>query len=132
MPHENIFEDESFDVHSPSKPQVVTWFTAYAVFMIVLYVAVAAFSLMFFLGDPADFEMDEAGARIVGVILLVVGFAVASAFCLPLIAQPRPWVWTYDIVMICIGMTSACFWPICIPLLIFWVKPETKRYFGSK
>jgi hypothetical protein len=22
-------------------------------------------------------------------------------------------------------MTSACFWPMTIPLLIFWLKPET-------
>jgi hypothetical protein len=33
-------------------------------------------------------------------------------------------------VIICLGMTSACFLPVCIPLLIFWIKPETKLYFG--
>jgi hypothetical protein len=27
-------------------------------------------------------------------------------------------------------MTSACFLPFCIPLLIFWLKPEAKHYFG--
>jgi hypothetical protein len=27
-------------------------------------------------------------------------------------------------------MTSACFLPACIPLLIYWIKPDVKAYFG--
>jgi hypothetical protein len=27
-------------------------------------------------------------------------------------------------------MTSCCLWPITIPLIIQWVKPEMKRMFG--
>jgi hypothetical protein len=32
--------------------------------------------------------------------------------------------------MMAIGMTSCCFLPFLIPLLIYWLKPETKAYFG--
>jgi hypothetical protein len=35
-------------------------------------------------------------------------------------------------VLICIGMNSCCLLPASIPLLIFWIKPETKTYFGRK
>ena len=42
------------------------------------------------------------------------------------------WLWIYDLIIICLGMTSACFWPAVIPLLIFWLKPETKRHFGRR
>jgi hypothetical protein len=34
-------------------------------------------------------------------------------------------------VTIGLGMTSACTLPICIPLLIFWLKPETKAFFHA-
>jgi len=42
----------------------------------------------------------------------------------------RPGVWVYDVVLIALGLTSACLWPITIPLLIFWIKPENKLWFG--
>jgi hypothetical protein len=35
----------------------------------------------------------------------------------------------YDLVLICIGMTSCCILPAAIPLLIFWLKPEAKNWF---
>jgi hypothetical protein len=38
-------------------------------------------------------------------------------------------VWIYGIVLIALGMTSACFVPACIPLLIYWLKPDAKSYF---
>jgi hypothetical protein len=39
-------------------------------------------------------------------------------------------LWVYDLVVICVGMTSFCCMPVCIPLLIFWIKPEVRAYFG--
>jgi len=47
-----------------------------------------------------------------------------------LFLRPKPWVWIYDLVIICMGMTSACFLPAAIPLLIYWLKPEVKAHFG--
>jgi hypothetical protein len=47
-----------------------------------------------------------------------------------LLLPPRPWTWIYHLVIICFGMTSACCIPMCVPLVIFWLKPDTKAYFG--
>lgn len=113
-------------------PRVVTWFKVYAGFLCLLYLATAAFSLVFFLVDPAELEMEATEAHVIGALLLVVGLALFAANLLPLILRPRPWLWVYDLVLICLGMTSACFLPACIPLLIYWLKPEAKEYFGSK
>jgi F0F1-type ATP synthase assembly protein I len=52
---------------------------------------------------------------------------VAAAFTFFL--KPKPWVWTYDLVLICFGLSSYLL-PVCVPLLIFWIKPETKKHFG--
>eukprot|EP00188_Purpureofilum_apyrenoidigerum_P002572 Plantae.Rhodophyta-Purpureofilum_apyrenoidigerum.ctg26398.p1 GENE.Plantae.Rhodophyta-Purpureofilum_apyrenoidigerum.ctg26398~~Plantae.Rhodophyta-Purpureofilum_apyrenoidigerum.ctg26398.p1 ORF type:complete len:127 (+),score=14.04 Plantae.Rhodophyta-Purpureofilum_apyrenoidigerum.ctg26398:168-548(+) len=110
-------------------PGVITWFKIYAGFLSFIYFLVAAASLIFFLVDPAELEMQQAEAVVMGVVLLGLGGVFCLAFGIPLFLAPRPWVWIYDLVIICLGMTSACFWIICIPLLIFWLKPETKEYF---
>lgn len=113
------------------RPDVIMWFRVYCVVLCVLYFAVAVFSLAFFLVDPAAFEMSRVAAYAAGIGVLLMGLVFFVASLLPLLLRPRPWLWTYDLVIICFGMTSACFLPTCIPLMIFWMKPEVKSYFGK-
>ena len=116
---------------SLQRPKVLFWFKAYSGFLCILYLAVAGFGLYCFWADPSDLDMSKPAAQISAAAFLFLGLALFIACLLPLILTPRPWVWTYDLVVICMGMTSACFLPVCIPLLIYWLKPETKRYFGK-
>jgi uncharacterized membrane protein len=122
--------NEHSQIPIQANPQVVAWFKIYSAFLCLLYLAVAAASLFFFLADPADVQMSATMAHLMGALFLLMGLGLFAACLLPLLVSPRPWLWTYDLVIICLGMTSACFLPACIPLLIFWLKPETKRYFG--
>jgi hypothetical protein len=115
-----------------SKPKVVTWFKVYCVVLCIMYVAVAAASLIFFMVDPAALEMPALWARAIGVLCLLLGLGLFAACLLPLVIGPRPWLWTYDLVIICLGLSSPLFLPACVPLLIFWIKPETKNYFGRE
>jgi hypothetical protein len=114
-------EEVPHPLPSGAAPPVVFWFKMYAGFLCLLYLLVAAFGVVFLVVDPAEFDMEEVEARIIGIIYLIL---------LPFFLRPRPWVWIYDLVIICIGMTSACMLPACIPLLLFWLKPEAKAYFG--
>jgi hypothetical protein len=123
--------NELSPAQAPAKPPVVIWFKIYCGFLCVLYLATAAVSLVFFLADPADLGMSTLEARLLGGVLLLMGLGLFLACLLPLLLSPRPWVWTYDLVLICLGMTSPCFLPACIPLLVFWLKPATKEYFGK-
>ncbi len=116
----------------PDRPKVIFWFRVYAGLMTVIYVLLAASSLIFFLADPADLDTSKEGARLLGIVFLILGAVLAGVFFLPFIARPEPWLWIYDLVLICIGMTSACVLPVCIVLLIFWIKPETKAHFGRQ
>jgi len=58
------------------------------------------------------------------------GLALCAAIGVGLLAPRRKWGWVYALVVICLGLTSCCTMPACIPLLIFWLKPETKAYYN--
>lgn len=114
------------------KPKVVTWFNVYAVGMAVLYAATMALGVFFLAkaDEIADADMTAAEARVFGTMMLVMGFVIAAGFAAALFLPRRPWVWIYDIVLIAFGMTSCCLWPAAIPLLIYWIKPEVKAWYG--
>ncbi len=70
-------------------------------------------------------EMIVIGGGLAGLsVLLMAAFAAA-----PFLPR-QPWVWIFHLVLICLGMTSACCLPATVPLLIFWIKAETKSWFG--
>ncbi|MCP3963234.1 MAG: hypothetical protein GY719_35790 [bacterium] len=111
-------------------PLVVWWFKVYAGILALIYLATAAISLIFFIPDPADLDMSATEANLVGGLILFMGLGLFAVCLAPFIFKPRPWLWVYDLVLICIGFTSICTLPGCIALLIYWIKPETKTYFG--
>lgn len=59
----------------------------------------------------------------IGIIFFLI-FAVA------LFLPPKPYNWIVGNVMMAIGMTSCYFIPFLVLLPIYWVKPETKAFFG--
>ena len=75
-------------------------------------------------------EREQAELYINGIILAVIGLPLAIACGLPLCFPRKRWVWIYNIVIIAIGLTSCCCIPVCVPLLIFWLKPATKVWYG--
>lgn len=112
-------------------PAVVTWFKVYCGVLAVLYLLFAGMGVIYFVIPAEEMEMAEAEAKIVGSVFIGMGGLFFVAAILPFFLPRRPWVWVYDLVLIALGMTSACFIPACIPLLIFWLKPEAKQYFGK-
>ena len=127
MPDEPIFVSD--DARSPG---VILWFKLYTGFLSFIYLLCIGLSLIFLFVEPAKLEMDAVSAKVMGAVLLVMGLGLFVACLVPLVVAQRPWVWIYDLIIICFGFTSVCLWPICIPLLIFWLKPETKEYFRSR
>ena len=122
---------EHLQASGTEKPKVILWFQVYCWVLCVMYLAVAAFSMTFFMIPAEEMEMPKPIALLMGMLILLMGLLLLIASMLPLLLRPRPWLWTYNLILICIGMTSACFLPFCIPLLIFWLKPEAKNYFGK-
>lgn len=112
------------------RPPVLIWYQIYCGALAVVYVAVIALLVIMLVAAARGASVKTEDLIIFGALSLTsVPFAVfyGAAPFLP----NRPWAWTYGVVAIAIGMTSACCLPACVPLLIYWMKPEVKMYFGK-
>lgn len=111
-------------------PAVWTWYVVYIVAMAVMYVLVAVFGLVLVVINPATLEMEPMEANIQGIVCLLMGAFLFVPYAVAPFLPKQPWAWIYGMVLICIGMTSCCCLPACIPLLLSWIKPECKLFFG--
>jgi hypothetical protein len=111
-------------------PPAVGWFKVYSAGMALIYLATLALSSIFFLLSPEDLEMSRFEAMMLGTLLGGLGFVLLVVYLAVFFLPRRPWVWTYDLVLIAIGFTSCLTLPFSLPLLIFWLKPEVKQHFG--
>jgi hypothetical protein len=116
------------------RPGVWPWFVAYTIAMALMYFGFAAMGLMMLIGEPKQFTSgndDPIETMVLGTGFTVVGVVLGVVFAIAPFLPRKPWVWVYDIVLICISfLMSLCLLPATIPLLIFWLKPETKHWFG--
>ncbi|HEX5885545.1 MAG TPA: hypothetical protein VFY67_13470 [Pyrinomonadaceae bacterium] len=110
-------------------PPVYKWFVAYCLLMALLYLATAAMGIAFMFIEP-DRDMSATEAKIMGSVMLILSLVFFVPYALAPFLPRQSWVWILGLVLICIGLTSACCLPVCIPLLIFWLKPEMKAFFG--
>ena len=115
------------------KPAAVFWYQVYAVVMTLLYVAVALFGLYLHTLDVTQLDMtaeEQQQVAIYAWVCPIVGIPLALVFAASLFLPRAMWSWIIQLILICLGLTSCCFWPICIPLLIFYIKADTRAWFG--
>ena len=109
---------------TPVRPGVVLWAKLYLGALSALYFVLLLFA-------PFMMASGDEEAFIYGIVFFVIGLPCAILSLVPIFLPPKPWVWVWILVEIAFGMTSVCCLPIAVPLLIFWIKPETKRYYGK-
>ena len=110
-------------------PPVYKWFVAYCIFMALGYLIFAGMGILFMVTEP-DPEMSPTEAKIMGVVFLIMGIVFVVPYAFAPFLPRTSWVWVLGLVLICLGLTSLCCLPVCIPLLIHWLKPETKAFYG--
>ena len=106
------------------------WYRMYCSALVVLYLVLAVIGAVAIAGSYGANVENPRDAFNGGVFLLVVGGILAVFFLVGVILPPKPSSWILGIVLIALGMTSICFLPLTLPLLFFWIKPETRKYFG--
>jgi hypothetical protein len=116
-------------MQNAAKPAVWTWYIVYCAFMAFMYFAVIIAGVVFMFFVPNE-DPDVPMNIIIGVLYMVLGLIFMVIFAIAPFLPKAKWSWIYGFVMIGIGMTSVCCLPASIPLLIYWLKPETKRFFN--
>lgn len=111
-------------------PPVRKWYVAYCVFMALMYLFTIVIGFFFMFTNPSDLDVNEVNPKVMGVIFITIGVFLFATFAAGPFLPRETWAWIYGLVLICFGLTSVCCLPATIPLLIYWLKPETKEYFG--
>lgn len=108
------------------------WYRVYCLVMAFLSLAIAGLGI-FLVMVPIETEpRDQQEMFLMGIIYGVLGFVFFCLYGIATLLPPKPYNWIVGIIVIALGMASCCTWPAAIPLLIFWVKPETQEFLGRK
>lgn len=117
-------------ISEPQRPSIVGWYAFYCIAMACMYLLLVVSGFIILIGGTAG-EMDPTEATIMSVMFIGLGLVFAIPYAAgPLLPRER-WAWIVGIVLICIGLSSVCCLPAAIPLLLGWLKPETKRYYNA-
>ena len=115
----------------PQKPPVWGWYVAFCVAMAIMWLMLVILGLSFILSGPPNREMSQRDAQFIGLIFIGLGVGLMVPYAAAPLLPRRRWVWVLGIALIILSMSGTCCLPAAIPLLIWWVKPETKEYFGG-
>ena len=107
------------------------WYRVYLGVMVALNLCVSGLGIFLtYFSQYAETSAETEEMFLTGIIYAVLGVPFAIMFAVPMFLPRKSWNWIVGIVFIAFGMTSCCFIPAVVPLLIYWMKPETKAYFG--
>lgn len=106
------------------KPEVIGWYKLFCIFMAIVYLLLIPLGVFLVSQDYDDQEI-----LVNGIILIMLGPPFSIAFGLGAFWDNKPWHWIYGLVLIALSLSSCCCFPISIPLILYWLKPETKAYF---
>lgn len=114
-------------------PEAIYYFRIYAIIMLLSLLGFFGSGLWMMLepmmkraGSPVS-----PGEWIAGFIITVLSAIFIVPHAIVLFAGRSKWVYTLAVVLIGMSMLwNTCCLPITIPLLIVWMKPETKKWYG--
>ncbi|MDC3954057.1 hypothetical protein [Polyangium jinanense] len=115
-------------------PEGVYYFRIYAVLMILMLLGWFAFGLYLMLGPlmRGASGPSATGEWVMGLFVAGLSFLIIIPHAIVLFAGKARWAYTVGIILIGLNMLwNTCCLPITIPLLIMWMKPETKRWYGA-
>jgi len=111
-------------------PPVLLWFRIYAGLLAALYGFLFLMGMFIAVAGASGAQgMNEGEALIIGGVYTVMGAVLGAAYVLGAVCPRRGWTWIFVIVLLALSMTSICCLPAAIPILIYWIKPETKQWF---
>lgn len=134
MPHDNPYLPPQSQVDVPSivrqKPAVWRWYVVYCISTVLMYLIffVAVGFLIVYSEELSEFSENNPSLWLL-VLMALSGIPFAILYAVAPFLEGKG-AWIVGFITIGMGFTSPCCVPACVPLLIFWLKPETKQYFG--
>ena len=117
------------------KPQTILWFQIFCGACVVMYLLLTVLGIAM-LVSPEEFANDldpsEPDPEVIGAVYAVIGVLFSIPYAIGIVIPQKPWAWIFGIVLIAFSLLSCCCWPAGIPLLIFWLKPPVKVWFGRE
>lgn len=118
------------DLNLETGRKTFLWYRVYTGFMAVLYLALTVFGIVIATVPFETTEYSSGELALMGIVYAVMGAILFLVFAVGTFLPAKSYNWVVGIILMGLGMTSCCFLPVLIPLLIFWFKPETQRFFG--
>lgn len=118
---------------SVTPPPVVVWYGRYCQAMLALFAVVSLYGLRVIATRvelAARMEVDPVAVGLFGGLLSLTLLFLAFVHFAALRTPRSPWAWKIHAIVLAIGLTTLVLWPVALPLIWFWMKPETKRFFG--
>ncbi|MEM7014656.1 MAG: hypothetical protein AAF585_24610, partial [Verrucomicrobiota bacterium] len=122
-PNASLPQSPQHQLPPGERPNVVLWYKVYAWlgvvggFLISIVGVVLLFGAEIFPDDTMTAE-DKMMFPIMGVVYIVMGLITTVPFFIGALTKQKSWQWTYNLVIICLGLTS-CSIVFSLPLLIF-------------
>ena len=111
-------------------PRAYFWYRIYLSVLAFLYLAVTVLGIVLAAMQPETQDHDRETLLIASIVYAVLGSVFFVISIVALFLPVKSYNWIAGLVMIAIGMTTCIFIPFLIPLLVYWIKPETKAFFG--
>ncbi|MCS6860174.1 MAG: hypothetical protein NZT92_07635 [Abditibacteriales bacterium] len=119
----------------PNPPPVLMWYRVYCGVMALVYLVclAAGIALLVYYDEiPLERDMPPEIMLVYGIGLTVVGGLLALIFLASFFLPRTRRAWIYHTVLIAIGMVSICGLPATVPMILYWIKPETYGYFDPE
>jgi hypothetical protein len=113
-------------------PSVWIWFIVYCCLVALVGAFYVLIGVIAIVSPSTDPNVSRESSLIGGLFFVIFYGLIGAVFGAAPFLPKQPWVWIYDLVLICLSLPVCCCTPFAIPLLIFWLKPETKAFFNMQ
>ena len=114
-------------------PKAVTWARLYAGAFTVMYVLCVIGGVAMLAVGLSSGSRKAGEAIVQGAVMAVVGLPLAVLSGIATVGAGRrsKGMYTLHLVLQGLGCTSCCCLPLAVPVLIQWLKPEVKTWYGA-
>jgi len=113
-------------------PEAVYYFRIYAVLLLLVWLIAFGMSVYALVDPLMKGVSSTTGSFVFALFMTAISFLFMIPSAIMVFAGRAKWVYTLGVVMLGLQtLMNPCCLPLTVPLLVYWMKPETKRWFGT-